>query len=485
MAGLQCTLKLYNDVYRRELATPWSDTQLAIFERGTAIGELACQRYPGGQLVGFKPWERAEALAETDRLMSDRSVPAIYEAAIEHQGVFVRVDILVRNGDGWDLVEVKASTTPDKEAFLEDVAIQHWVLTGAGLKVRRAGVLVLNREYVYPGGDYDLDELFVFGDATEYCLAEHERIGQQVAEFHGVLASEQPPGIPIGDHCFAPYDCPYYASCTAGMSFPDHPISELYRLTGKRRDRLVDMGIETIEEIPESFELTATQERMRQAVLEGRPWQSSRLGHELDEAAGPLHFLDFEAWMPALPPYPGMSPFQATPFQFSVHVESADGGLVHREYLHEENSDPRRPLAEALLEAMGDAGSIVVYSSYERTMINALAAALPDLEHDLRALNERLWDLLPVIRNHYYHPQFHGSFSIKKVLPVLVPGQDWSELEISEGQAAALAYEQALSERDSKARERIFEALRAYCAQDTHAMVGLMEKLRELAMQAR
>ena len=117
-------------------------------------------------------------------------------------------------------------------------------------------------------------------------------------------------------------------------------------------------------------------------------------------------------------------------------------------------------------------------SSYEHTMINALAAAPPDLKHDLRALNEQLWELLPVIRNDYYYPQFHGPFSIKKVLPMLVPGQDWSELEIRDGQAAALAYEKARRERDSK-------ALRAYCAQDTHAMVGLMEKLRELAMQAR
>ena len=79
-------------------------------------------------------------------------------------------------------------------------------------------------------------------------------------------------------------------------------------------------------------------------------------------------------------------------------------------------------------------------------------------------------------------PKFKADFI--RVLPVLVPGQDWSELEISEGHAAALAYEQALSERDSKARVRIFESLGAYCAQDTHAMVGLMEELRELAMQA-
>lgn len=483
MAGRQCVLRLYNDVYRRELAAPYSDAQLAIFERGTKIGELAQQRWPGGVLVGFKPWERARAIAATKRLLDDPEVSAIYEAAFEHQGVFVRVDVLVRNDFGWDMVEVKGSTQAEKELFRQDVAIQHWVLTGAGLEVRRAGVLVLNRDYVYPGGDYDLQALFRLGDATEFCHDMAAELAMQVAEFHRMLAAGQPPEVAVGDHCFSPYECPYYAHCTQGMEFPDNPIDDLYRLNGRRREALQAMGVETIADIPGNFELTAVQERIRQAVISGQPWQSPELGRVLGEPEWPLHHLDFEAWQSALPPYPGMRPFDALPFQFSLHVEERDGSLRHHEYLHEENSDPRRRLAEALLDAMGDIGSIVVYSSYERTVLHALARNLPDLSERLLALADRLWDLLPVVRSHYYHPDFRGSFSIKSVLPALVPDAGWQALDISDGQAAALAYEQALASGDTRVRERTFGALRDYCRQDTLAMVQLLRALRERSVR--
>ena len=484
MAGTQCPLRLYNDVFRRDLAAPFSDTQLAIFDRGTAIGELAQQRYPGGVLVGFKPWERAQAVAETRRLIDDPSIPAIFEAAFEHEGVFVRVDVLLRNEDGWDLIEVKAATRPEKEVFQLDAAVQHWVVTGAGLTVDRAGVLVLNREYVYPGGDYDLEELFVLGDATEFCQSMHERIAEQVTGFHQMLAAELPPQIEVGDHCFSPYECPYYANCTEGMRFPDNPIDHLYRLNSTRREQLQAIGVETISDIPDDFDLTPMQERIRQAVVTGRSWQSPDLARVLEEPTWPLCHLDFEAWQPALPPYPGMRPFQAIPFQFSLHIEQPDGSLIHRDYLHEQQSDPRRPLAEALLEAIGETGSIVVYSSYERRMIHELANHLPDLRDRLLALADRLWDLLPVVRNHYYHPDFRGSFSIKNVLPALLPDEGWSELEIADGLEAAVAYEQALATTDPISRKWAFRNLRAYCAQDTLAMVKLMRALRLQAGQA-
>ncbi|MFU8832436.1 MAG: DUF2779 domain-containing protein, partial [Wenzhouxiangella sp.] len=195
----------------------------------------------------------------------------------------------------------------------------------------------------------------------------------------------------------------------------------------------------------------------------------------------PLYYLDFEAFQPVLPHYRGTRPFQAIPFQYSLHIEGQDGDLTHHEYLHTEKTDPRPALAKALLEALGETGSIVVYSGYERRMLNELATALPELAPRLRAATDRLWDLLPIIRNHYYHPDFNGSFSIKSVLPALVPGANWSELDITDGLAAANAYQQALTEPNPQARQTIFENLRAYCQQDTLAMLELR---RALAIKA-
>ena len=480
MAGLQCQLRLWNDVHRRELATQPGATLQAIFDRGTAVGELAQQRWPGGVLVGFKPWEREQAIEATQALMADPGVPAIYEAAIEHQGVFVRVDILARNGAGWDLIEVKASTRAEKAVFQDDVAVQHWVASGAGLSIQSAGILVLNRHYVYPGGDYDLNQLFAFYDATEHCLAAADRIGEQVQRFHRMLAETDPPEVPIGDHCFSPYECPYYAHCTKGMEFPENPIDQLHRLYPSRRTELAAEGIDRIEDIPADFDLNEIQQRIRQAVITQTPWQSGQLAQALDDVTWPLYYLDFEAFQPALPRYPGTRPYQAIPFQYSLHIETKTGELCHSEYIHTENSDPRPALAHALLEALGTDGSIVVYSGYERRMLNDLAAAAPELAEPLRAATERLWDLLPIIRDHYYHPDFRGSYSIKAVLPALVKGSNWSELAIADGMAAAIAYEQAIANLERTEAQQTFEALRDYCRMDTKAMIELRRALTNL-----
>lgn len=481
IAGLQCELRLWNDVHRRDLATAWSDTQQAIFDRGTRVGELAQARYPGGVLVGYKPWEREPAVAETRRLMTDESVPAIYEAAIEHEGLYARIDVLVRNGSGWDLIEVKASTRPDKQVFLQDVAVQYWAATGAGLKITSAGVLVLNREYIHQGGDYDLQRLFRVGDATEFCIQARAEIEADVGRFQAMLVVDQPPDIRIGDHCFSPYDCPYYAHCSAGLPVPDYPVISLYRLRAAQREELERAKIEEIADIPDDFSLNQLQSRMRRAVIDGRPWISPGLRSALDTLETPACFLDFEAFQPALPRYAGTRPFDAIPFLYSVHRRAANGTLAHDEYLHATDSDPRRAIAERLIEALGTAGSIVVYSGYERRMINDLIAANPELAAPLQSLIDRLWDLLPVVRNHYYHPDLHGSFSIKAVLPVLNQGMGWNDLDIADGMAAAMAYENALQFEDESERAETFDQLRAYCRQDTLAMVQLYGALNEIA----
>lgn len=479
-AGDQCVLRLYNDVFHRELASPYSKATKARFEVGNRVGELARRRYSGGVLVGHEPWERDAALADTRRLMADPTVPAIYEAAIEHGGVFIRVDILVRRPDGWELVEVKSSTSLDKAPYRLDVAIQYWVLAGAGIRVLRAGILGLDRDYVYPGGEHDPQTLFCFADVTGHCREIQDELGGQVSAFQKILASDEAPDVPVGDHCFSPYGCPYYAHCTKGVVFPQDTIKDLPNLMGGRQAALVARGIDLIRDIPADFELTAMQERVRQAVVSGMPWQSPELAQALATAQQPIHYLDFETWSPALPEYPGTRPFQALPFQFSLHVEDSDGATKHIEFLHEERSDPRRPLAEALLQALGDSGSIVVYSSFEKTTVTNLARDLPDLADPLLALVDRLWDLRPIVRNHYYHPAFRGSFSIKDVLPAMLPGEGWADLEITGGGDAGLFYERGLATSDPETRKREFKALLDYCRQDSWAMVRLVQELRRL-----
>ena len=476
IAGRQCHLRLWYDCYSPELASEPDDATLARFEADHEVGAYARRRYPGGRLVEAEYWDRDGALAATAALLGGRRLPALYEAAFVHQGVFVRVDVLARATRGrWDLVEVKSSSTL-KDAYFEDVAIQAWVLEGADLHLHRVGVLTLNRDYVHDGGTLDLDALFVFHDLTSRYRALRPELAANVAQLQKMLTRKRPPAIAPGAHCFEPYECACYAHCTRDLTFPAHPLDELPRLHASRRQQLVDLGVQSVAEIPADFPLNPLQARVRDCVQRGTHFASADLARTLAGASKPLRYLDFETFMPAIPLFRGTRPFDAIPFQFSVH-EQRGRRLTQHEYLHEQASDPREPLAVALLEALGDKGAICTWSAYERRVIGQLAADLPRLRKPLSALLARLWDLLPVVREHYYHPDFHGSFSIKSVLPVLVPDLGYDDLAIADGGMAAVAYVQALRTEDATERARTFADLRAYCARDTLAMVRLRAAL--------
>lgn len=476
IAGWQCPLRLWFTAHSPELATPPDEGLQRVFAQGHRIGKLAQARYPGGVLVAENHHQTAQALERTADLMSDPAVPAIYEAAIEHRGVLTRVDVLARNGDSWDLVEVKGSTRA-KEVFQVDVAAQYWVLQGAGIPVGEAGLLLVNREYVYLGGEYDLQRLFYFAPLTEWCADRQEWVGEQVEQFHGVLEQSVPPDVDIGPHCQSPYACPFWEHCSRDVSWPERPIAWLPNLRGRRQE-LEARGIHSIDDIPENYPLTAHQERVRASTRTGRPWVSPGLRDALEEVEWPLVALDFEATTTPLPRYPQTRPFDATPFQFSCHVQHhPEGEAVHHEYLHTDSTDPRRPLAEALLAAAGEAGTILVYSGYEQRVIRELADAVPECREALHALLPRLRDLLKVVREHYYHPGFEGAYSIKNVLPTLVPNLQYAELEITDGQAAADAWLEMLDTTDPAQRTAIEAALRRYCQLDSYAMLRLREAL--------
>ena len=480
ISGSQCHLRLWYETHARELASEPDDTLQGTFDIGHEVGELACQRFPGGHLIAHDHRHVREALEETCVVLASATHTALFEPAFRHQGVLVRADILERlSGGGWGLIEVKSATRL-KDTFVLDAAVQLWVLRGAGVDVRESGVLTLNREYVYDGGEHDLDALFQVHPVLDSATAILETIDAQVAGMQAVLARPEAPDISPGEHCFVPYTCPFYAHCTRDLEFPDHGIDELPWLTAARRAQLESAEVTEIRDIPEDFALNRLQRIVSQAVREGRGLVHGDLHGQLARIQPPVHYLDFETFAPAIPRFAGTRPYDAIPFLFSVHIERDGQSPQHIDYLHEGSDDPRPRLAERLIDALGKRGSICTYSNYERQVLRGLAEALPEKASALGAIETRLFDLLPVVRNNYYHPEFRGSFSIKNVLPALVPASGYDDLSIADGQTAAVHYTRAVDNSDSASRRQTFKDLRAYCERDTLAMVGLREALAAL-----
>ena len=482
LAGKQCHLRLWHDFHARHLATPANKAQPLVFATGHEVGELACRRYPGGHRIAHDHHQVPEALAETQRVLEAGTAPALFEPAFEHDHVLMRPDVLERlPAGGWRLVEVKA-TLGVKPVLIRDVALQLWVLRGAGVDVRDAGVLTLNRDYVYDGVRLDVDALFKLHPVFEQALALQDGIGADAQAMRAMLARTEAPAIAPGGHCFDPYACAYHAHCTRGLARQEHPVTELPRLTAALRAKLEAAGIGEIKDIPEELPLSPLHQVVRRAVRQGRVQvHRRRLGQALAAIKPPVRHLDFETFAPAIPRFAGTRPYETIPFLFSVHAEREGQQPAHADYLHEGEDDPRPTLAARLLDAVGQAGSICVYSRYEWRILRDLAAACPQHADALAAVQSRLVDLWRIVRSCCYHPDFRGRFSLKNVLPALVPGLGYDDLGLADGRVAAALYHRVHANDSRTERQRTFAALRAYCQRDTLATVELRKALSALA----
>ena len=479
VAGCQCPKRLYLQVCQPELAAEPDASSEAVMEQGRAVGLLAHQLCPGGVEVDGAGG-LGQALRNTRELVANPEVPAIYEATFEHGGVLVRVDVLQRRRDGrWRLIEVKSSTDLKEDAFhLEDVALQYRVLSRSGMDVASACLAHVNRNYVYDGGNIDVRRFFRIRNLTRRVEKLQHDLTFRLRAFFSILNQSKAPDLPPGRHCTDPVTCEFFDRCNSPL--PDDHIGYLPRLHASAEEELEEMGVESIRDVPDDFELTEIQRRAATCVQTGEPWYSPDLGKELRSLKYPLYFMDFETVTPAIPRFPGMRPYDQLPFQWSVHVLMKPGTeLEHYEFLATDRADPRREFITSLCSALGKSGSIVVYSAFESQRLSELAAWLPEFSGRIEKIQRRLWDLLPVVRNHVYHPKFGGSYSIKNVLPALVPGMTYEGMEVADGTDAGLAWESLIrGGLDQVERDRLRKALLDYCGQDTLAMVRLVEKLR-------
>ncbi len=476
MSGLQCPKMLWWKVYEPEAPELMADDWLqAILTRGQRIGELARAQVPGGVLIDLPYHDLEGRVAATARALAE-GAPAVYEASFLEDGVFVAVDILERRDDGFVLVEVK-STLDVKKEHLPDVAVQMHVVRRAGLKVKRAEVMHLNRACRHP----DLSNLFVRENVTSLARPALRDVPTRIASLASALAGPLPDAL-TGPHCKSPYACPFVERCRPPL--PDHHVSTLYKIRASKVVELLADGIETLNDLPPGFAVSGPVDRQIRSIKASEVIVERGLQPELAALRPPIAYLDFETVSPAIPVWPGCRPYGQVPVQFSCHVLKR-GGLEHHAWLSEGPYDPRVEFAGAVLKACAEARTVLVYHApFERGCIDALADSLPHLRADLTALSGRIRDLLPIVRDHVYHPDFGGSFSLKDVLPALVPGLGYEDLEIQDGSIASTALEALLlgaGAFSSPERLALRRDLLRYCERDTLAMVRIHERLRALA----
>src|SRR5213592_2235787 len=489
VTGCQCHKLLWWTVHEPDAIELQPDKVLQdLFDQCRQVGEAARQRYPGGVLIDLPHSAGAARVAATQKALAE-GAPAVFEATFIADETFVAIDVLERQGDGYRLTEVKSSTS-QKDEHIPDVAVQARVAAACGVNVIAADVLHLNKEFRHP----DTGDLFARTDVTGPVVAFLPQVADEIARQREMLAGPLP-DIPVGLHCFEPRECPFIGRCWPEA--PDH-IRNLAGVGPKRTAAYLARGITSIADLPAREKLNFTQRRELKAMAENRLIVEPTLARELAPFASPLSrrergtggedfrlgFLDFETIARAIPVWPGMAPWQQAAAQFSYHERQPDGSYTHAAFLAEGPQDARPPLAAAMVRATANAARVVMYTAFEKTRIRELQQAVPELAADLAALEAKLIDLHPVVKNCVYHPDFRGSFSLKYILTPLVPELTYSDLVIVDGRVASVEIARLLFVADKiprQERDRVRQDLLNYCERDTWAMVKLVERLRELA----
>ncbi len=408
-----------------------------------------------------------------------------YQEKLESEKFLCYLDILIFNEESqtYDIYEVKSTNSEaegkkkkkDNQLYALDLAFQLRVARLNNLKINNVYLVRLNRDYVLKD-KLELAELFKienFNNQVEEIMADLEVDMERAYHF-----------LNNKDQDFKSCSCLYKSRNNHCSSFKyfnpnilDYSVFDISRIgnSAKKLQSLVDNNIFKIEEVPDDLKLST---RQRNQV---RVWQTknpeidyNQLEEFLETIKKPINFLDYETFPAAIPQYPDYCPYQQIPFQFSLHIFNQD--LKHFQFIHTQDSRPDRKFLEALKKYLSLDGSIVVWNKrFEMGINQKLALRNPSYSQFIEEVNSKIVDLEDIFSGQIYlHPNFYGRSSIKKILPVLVPQFSYQALNISEGGAAASAWQKLIKLQGAE-KDKIVKDLLDYCYLDTLAMYEIYQ----------
>ena len=483
IAYRQCAKRLWLEIHRPELREDSAATH-ASFAIGDTVGDIARKIYDpaergvllNAQRDGFNTvFQRS-----LDLLTSDQP---IFEAGYSIEGALAFADVMMPGEvDGervWHMIEVKSSTGV-KEYHRDDAAIQAYIARQAGVPLASIALAHVDNGFVYPGGG-DYHGLLKECDLTDEAFVRETEVSEWIAAAHAAAELSDEPEISTGNHCGSPFACGFYDYCLSQEPQAEFPVHWLPRIQSQALREFIDAHPALdLRDTPDEL-LNDLQKRVKDCTLSGITYfDAPKAAATLETQPLPAYFLDFESIQFAVPLWVGTRPYQQICFQFSLHTLDDSGTLDSTAFLDLSGNDPSRAFAEALIAACGDSGPVYVYNAgFEGARIYELAERFPEYFSSLSAIKQRLVDLLPITRAHYYHPSQQGSWSIKAVLPAIAPDLSYESLDgVQNGGMAMDAYLEAIHQDTSVDRKKeINRQLLTYCGLDTFAMVRLWQFL--------
>ncbi len=475
--GVQCKKMLWLEKYKPEEKGELSNE--AVLDNGNDVHEVA--RKLLGEDINIEFNENLNEMIKDTKKALEKENVIVTEASFNYEHNFCSVDILKKTGNSYEIYEVKSSTHL-KDVFINDASYQYYVLTNLGLNVKKCYVVILNSNYIRKG-ELDLDKLFVKNDITDIAISKLDEVKSNIDAINKYMEQTEEPDDDIDNKCFKPYECPFFKYCTRQL--PKQNVFDLRRIFNKEKIKLYKQGLYTYQDLLKEdinekvkeqieFELFAKEDKIDKKSIE----------MFLNTLTYPLYFLDFETFQMPIPQYDDVKPYMQIPFQYSLHYIE-NNKLHHKEFLAKSGIDPRRSLAESLVNDIPfDVCTLAYNMSFEKNVIKNLSELYPDLKNHLMNIHDNIKDLMiPFKDRKYYTKDMSGSYSIKYVLPALFPNDEslnYQNLELIHNGSEAMNTYAKLEEYSKEEQEHIRERLLKYCELDTFAMVKIYEKLKEV-----
>jgi predicted RecB family nuclease len=478
--GVQCPKSLWLK-YNKPNAFNKDYGNERIFANGHIVGEHAQKLFPNGVLVN---WDKnIDSMVMKTRQLIDVGQTVIYEATFAIPNSLTMCDILKKNGDSWDIYEVKSSTHI-KEEYYEDVAFQYYLLSNAGVSVSNIYTIYINNQYERDI-DLELDKLFVIADVTEIAKARLNDVSCKMKSIQNTLVQTLEPKINIGNHCFEPYECPCKNYCWSHI--PEYSVFSLAGMRKNKMFKLYEDGICTYQDILANNVSLSDKNKFQvhSHINNTKIILKEEIRDFLNTLSMSLYFLDFETFQQPVPLYSKLNPYEQIPFQYSLHYYVKDDGVLeHKEFLAKEGQDPRRDFAESLIRDIPDNVCVVAYNmSFEKSVLKRLAERYSDLQEHLIKIHDNMRDIMvPFQKNYYYTKEMQGSYSIKYVLPALYPDDPelkYDRLNVKNGDEAMTVFSE-LHRKSPEEIKQVRKDLLEYCKLDTLAMVKVWEFLCRL-----
>ena len=495
--GIQCKKKLWFSIHQ-----PLSITKKTAFERGERFNNIIRKHYSkiyskSLNLAG----EQNDLTTKTIEAIKSKDINVIFEGTFDYLDTRVRTDVLIRKKDGWELLEGKSSTK-FKDEYIPDISIQSFIvrecLKKIGHKLISCKLIHINKDFTLEKTDEYENLINDQTDISEQIIESEKEIPNLLNIFLPLTEKKTPcPDVEMGDHCKKPYDCEFIERCKSALIKTDETPFTILPYIGsskKLKAHMEEKGTADLQKVPKSFFRNRKDYAkdyhyiIQQSHKNNKDWFDPGLSKEFKKYNFPFYFMDFETITQGVPIIVKSKPYEALPFQWSVHKwESPEKNVDKgKSFLNFTDQDIERKFVESLLDALGESGTIFAHNAkgVEIKTLQRLQKkdSCKDLTEKIDKIISRVEDSLILAKKNFYSPLMNGVWKIKSIVKAIpdCPVNYEEEGDIGGGDEAQLAwfiYTDPNTDINEKKNQE--KNLIEYCSKDTLALYYLIKFLFE------